>query len=472
MNTFTPAVELAAAIRRQELSPVELLDECLAQVDLLNPTLNAVIWRDDEGARKNASRLADRVASGDEPLPAFAGVPLPIKDLTAVEGWPVTYGSNGASGAPSSEDELVVAALRKAGFVLTGRTNTPELGPISVTENVRYGITRNPWNPERTPGGSSGGAAAAVASGMFPLAHGNDGGGSVRIPASCCGLVGLKVSRFRVPALVPNWMGASVEGVLVRTVADTAAVLDQICGPDPLGWANAPVPDRPFAAEVGADPGRLRIAVLTRAMLDLPVDEEIREGVTRTAALLEGLGHHVEELDFELFSPDLLADFLPVVNTGYAEYPDVDFTKVEPHNRAGYEAARSVDSIAFVQALRRLQRATRDPVARWGRDFDLLLTPTMTITPPKAGSVLTYLETHPDVAAPDVLAMAAFTAPFNVSGQPAISLPLHESKGLPVGMQLVAGPWQESMLIRVSAQLEEAAPWAARRPTVATAEAS
>jgi amidase len=241
MDTFSAATELAAAIARREVSPVELLEQCLDQVDKLNPALNAVIWRNDEEARATAQAVADAVTRGEELAP-FAGVPLPIKDLTPVARWPVTYGSWGASGDLKAEDELVVAALRRAGFTLTARTNTPELGPIPVTENLRYGITRNPWNPEHTPGGSSGGAGAAVASGMFPLAHANDGGGSIRIPASCTGLVGLKASRARVPAFVPGWLGASVEGVVTRTVGDSAAVLDQICGPDPLSWYNARSP--------------------------------------------------------------------------------------------------------------------------------------------------------------------------------------------------------------------------------------
>src|SRR5579884_1838092 len=200
MQTWT-ALSAADAIRRKEISPVEMLDQCLARVDEVNDTINAVIWRNDDEARAAARVAADQVAgSSTGELPPFLGVPIPIKDLTPVAGWPATYGSRAASDTPPEESELVVDAFRRAGFVLTGRTNAPEFGPITVTENLRYGPTRNPWNTEHTPGGSSGGAAAAVASGMFPLAHGNDGGGSIRIPASCCGLVGLKPSRGRVPS--------------------------------------------------------------------------------------------------------------------------------------------------------------------------------------------------------------------------------------------------------------------------------
>jgi amidase len=388
MDPFASATELAAAVRRRELSPVELLESCLARIDRLNPSLNAVVWRDDDGARREAARLADAVAAGRDDLPPFAGVPLPIKDLTPVAGWPLTYGSFAAPEGPGTEDQLVVAAFRRAGFILVGRTNTPEFGPIPATENLRYGITRNPWDPTRTPGGSSGGAAAAVAAGMFPIAHANDGGGSIRIPASCTGLVGLKPARGRVPAVVPGWLGASVEGAVTHTVADAASVLDEICGPDRLCWSNAPAPDRPFADEVGADPGRLRVALLLRAQLDVPVDEEALAAAEHAGSLLERLGHHVEAVDFELFPVEVLASFLPIMSAGLGDYDGIDPGRLEPHNLASYEAARAVDSLTLVRALGDLQRISRGIVAHWGRDFDVLVTPTTAILPPEAGSIL------------------------------------------------------------------------------------
>src|SRR6516162_5790599 len=264
MDDFPTALGLAELIRTRQVSPVEVMDDCLARMDKFNPVLNAITWRNDDEARQRAREAADAIARADQ-LPPFLGVPLPIKDLTAAAGQPLTYGSFGASDEPQPEDELVVAAFRRAGFILTGRTNTPELGTVTATENDRYGVTHNPWNTDYTPGGSSGGAAASVASGMFGIAHGNDGGGSIRIPASCCGLVGLKVSRGRVPTLIESWEGAVVEGVLTHTVADTAALLDLVSGPDPLSWYNAPAPARSFRQEVGADPGRLRIGLVDTA---------------------------------------------------------------------------------------------------------------------------------------------------------------------------------------------------------------
>ncbi len=469
MENFASALEVAAAIRSRAVSPVEVLDHCLGQVDKLNPELNAVIWRNDEEARTEAQALADALVSGVTDPGPFAGVPIPVKDLTPVEGWPVTYGSFGAPAGLSPEGELVTELLRAAGFVLCGRTNTPEFGPLTVAENTRYGITRNPWNPDRTPGGSSGGASSAVAAGMFPVAHANDGGGSIRIPASCCGLVGLKPSRGRVPARTPSWFGLTAEGVVCRTVADAAAILDCISGPDLLSWDNAPAPARPFAAEVGAAPGPLRIALNVTSALGLAVEDAPRAAVEETGRLLESLGHHVEMIDQDVFDPAAVGPFLDVINTGYGDYEDIDWDKVEPHNAAGHASGQAVDGLTVVHSLHQLQRTSRDVVARWGRDFDVLVTPTMTIEPPVAGAVLA--EAHAQPAGPplSVLAMAAFTAVYNITGQPAVSLPLHWSDdGLPVGVQFVGGPWQESLLISLAAQIEEASPWIDRRAALST----
>jgi amidase len=469
VDTFASAVDVAAAIRIRTISPVEVLDACLGHVDKLNPELNAVIWRNDEEARAEAQALSDALVSGVvEPGP-FAGVPIPIKDLTPVEGWPVTYGSFGAPEGTSAEGELVTELLRAAGFLLCGRTNTPEFGPLTVAENTRYGITRNPWDTERSPGGSSGGAASAVAAGMFPVAHANDGGGSIRIPASCCGLVGLKPSRGRVPARSPGWFGMAVEGVVCHTVTDAAAILDCISGPDLLSWENAPAPDRPFAAEVGRAPGRLRIALLDSSALGVPLAAAPRAAVEAAGRILETLGHHVTILTEDVLPADVLGAFLNVVNTGYGDYPNIDWAKVEPHNAAGRSKGQEIDGLTVVQSLHDLQHASRGVVAHWGRDFDVLVTPTMSIEPPVAGTVLAEAHAHPEVPPSGALAMAAFTAAYNITGQPAVSLPLYWSDhGLPIGVQLVGGPWQESLLVRLASQLEEAAPWSQRRPPVST----
>jgi amidase len=462
LGPSSPALELAEGLRRRELSAVELLDACLAAVDARNPQLNAVTWRNDDDARAAAAEADRRLAAGESA--PFLGVPLPIKDLTPVAGWPVTYGSHGAPAGPSEESELVVDALVRAGFVLCGRTNTPAFGVITAAENIRHGVSRNPWDTDRSPGGSSGGAAAAVAAGMFPIAHANDGGGSIRIPASYCGLVGLKPSRGRVPRLAQSWLGAVVEGVVSHTVADSAVVLDAIAGPDPLAWYNAPVPSRPFAAETAAAPGRLRIGLMAEAPLGIPTDPACTAAARATAAVLEELGHGVEEVEVPTISEEMVPPFVALTQAGLADYEGVDWSVVEPHIAHQRKAAGELGSYDYVLAARTLELLSRREVARWGRDFDMLLTPTSAILPPVAGATLEAQHAAPDQPVLDVVASVSFTAFGNVTGLPAVSLPLHwTDDGLPVGVQIVAGPWQEAQLIALAAQLEQARPWTGRK---------
>jgi amidase len=471
LGPHTPALELAAALRRRELSAVELLDACLAATDELNPALNAVIWRNDEEGRAAAAEADRRLAVG-EPAP-FLGVPMPVKDLTPVAGWPVTYGSYGAPEGPSEQSELVVDALRAAGFVLCGRTNTPEFGVITAAENSRYGISRNPWDAERSPGGSSGGAAAAVAAGMFPIAHANDGGGSIRIPAAYCGLVGFKPSRGRVPRLAQSWLGAVVEGVETSTVADSASVLDAISGPDPLAWYNAPVPARPFAEEVSGEPGPLRIGLMAEAPLGIPTDPACSAGARNTAALLEELGHSVTEVEVPTISEEMVPSFIALTQGGFADYEGVDWTAVEPHIVHQRRASGELGAYDYVLAARTLELLSRREVARWGRDFDVLLTPTSATLAPLAGSILQAQHATPEAPVLEVVASVSFTAFGNVSGLPSVSLPLHWSDGgLPAGVMLTAGPWQDGALLSLAAQLERARPWSGRRPPLAAVAGS
>jgi amidase len=466
MDEHASALDVAAAIRAKDVSPLEVLDHCLARVDERNPGLNAVIWRNDDQARAEARALGDRIAAGADDLPPFAGVPLPIKDLLPVAGQPVTFGSEGAPDGLSEVSEPIADAFIRAGFVLTGRTNTPEFGSITVTENSRYGATRNPWDVEHTPGGSSGGAAAAVASGMFPVAHAGDGGGSIRIPASCCGLVGLKPSRGRVASSVPGWQGMVTEGALTRTVADAASVLDVISAPDPHAWWNAPRPVRPFSDEVGVDPLPLTVALCTVSALGLTVADGPLAAVDHAGHLLEECGHKVTVLDADVFDPAGLGPFLNVINAGLGDVAGIDWDRVEPHNRAAYAAAEAVDSLTFARSLAELQRMTRSIVARFDHEFDLLVTPTMCVEPPRVG-LLDEVHASAGGGLPplDIVAMAAFTAVFNITGQPAVSLPLWTApSGLPVGVQMVAAPWRDELLVQVASQLERAEPWAGRRP--------
>ena len=470
LSPVSSALELADALRRKELSAVELLDRCLSAVDDRNGELLAVTWRNDEEARAAAAEADRRLAAGEQQ--PFLGVPMPIKDLTPVAGWPVTYGSRGAPAGASEESELVVDALLEAGFVLCGRTNTPEFGVITAAENLAHGISRNPWDTQRTPGGSSGGAAGSVAGGMFPIAHANDGGGSIRIPASYCGLVGFKPSRGRVPRLAQSWLGAVVEGVVARTVADSAAVLDAISGPDPIAWYNAPAPERPFAQEVGRAPDRLRVGLMAQAPLGLATDEACVAAARGAAALLEELGHSVEEVEVPTISEEMVPPFIALTQGGLADYDGVDWAATEPHIVHQRELAREAGAYDYVLAGRTLELLSRRELARWGRDFDVLLTPTSAILPPRAGSILEAQHAAPDQPVLDVVASVSFTAFGNVTGLPGVSLPLHwTEEEVPVGVQLLAGPWQDGALIALAAQLEEARPWAHRLAPIARADA-
>jgi amidase len=462
----TSALDLAAAIRRREIAPTEIMDATLAAIEHRNPALNAIIWLDPDDARARAAAATARIAAGGDDLPPFLGVPLPVKDLSPVEGWPCTYGSTGAGDQPAGATDHAVARLEAAGFVLCGRSNSPEFGTITATENDRYGITRNPWNTDFTSGGSSGGASAAVAGGMFAIAHGGDGGGSLRIPASCTGLVGLKVSRGRIPTEVVAWEGAAVEGVVSRTVADTAAALDVLAVHDPLAWWNAPPPARPFLDEVGGDPGRLRIAVMTSSPLGRAVDPACVAAVERTVAALADAGHEVVDHDFDPYVDAFFGGFVDVVSAGLAEY-DVDWERVQPNDQASRRHAQGIDSLRYVAAVGELQRWTRAVNAQWGRDFDVLVTPTMPILPPPAGQILREITERPADLSTTVMDMVTFTSLFNMNGLPAISVPTGHAEGpdLPVGVQLVAGPWRDDLVLRLAAQVEQLLPWTDRRAT-------
>jgi amidase len=471
---FLDATAQAELVRSGQLTPAELVDAAINRIDKLNPELNAVIHPRFDQARDEAA-----AAIPDGP---FRGVPTLFKDLMcAVEGEPYHEGMRFLKDndyRPSYTDNLV-RRFRAAGFVSCGRTNTPELGLVPTTEPAAYGPTLNPWDTSRTPGGSSGGSAVAVATGMVPVAHGNDGGGSIRIPASCNGLVGLKPSRGRT-SLGPRWGQLTAilncELVLARSVRDVAGALDALSEPFPGDPLIAPAPARPFADELGADPGPLRIGILTSNLLG--AGEVHRDCVTAAedaGRLLESLGHHVEPSYPTAFEdPETLVPFTTIWTTDCAHYLD-DFSNlvgkpiteadVEPLTWALAESGRSVTGAQFREAVRIMEELGRRG-AQWWDGFDLLLTPTLGEPPLPLGT----LDPQPDNPLHGYIRAAEFvpfTMQFNISGQPAISLPLHwNAAGLPIGTQLVAGYGREDVLLRVAAHLEQARPWAERRPPV------
>lgn len=485
---------LAELVRRKEVAPAELVEAAIERIERRNPRLNAVIHTLYEEARARATG----------PLPAgpFAGVPFLLKDLAAgYAGAPLRSGSRFLAGwRPDHHAELVRRFLA-AGVIVLGKTNTPELGLLPITEPRLFGPTRNPWDPERSPGGSSGGSAAAVAARMVPLASGGDGGGSIRIPASCCGVFGLKPSRGRTPSgpdAAERWQGLVVEHVLTRSVRDSAAMLDATAGPDPGAWHQAPPPARPFLAEVGAPPGRLRIAWSAEPPLPAPaVDPDCRAALEDALRLLGDLGHEGVEARPALDGRALARAFLTLLaGEAWAEIRDAE-AKVGRHARSGdFEPGTwalgllggTFSAGEYAAAARVLKLAGRHVAAFMAEHrVDALLSPTLarlpillgTLLPRGAeaaaqrvlgrlglGGLLRALGAL-DRAAARTFAYIPYTPLSNATGQPSMSVPLYWSQaGLPVGVMFTGRYGDEAVLLRLAAQLEAARPWKDRVPPV------
>ncbi|MEV0630782.1 amidase [Nonomuraea wenchangensis] len=459
------AVGQAAAIRNGELSPRELAEAAIAAIEARDGELNAVVFPRFERALAELDRLPREAP--------FAGVPILLKDL----GWrqagePYAAGSAVRDGVTDAADGYGVTRLREAGFVILGRTNTPEFGSTITTEPAAFGPTRNPYDPAYSAGGSSGGSAAAVAAGMVALATASDGGGSIRIPASLCGLVGLKPSRGRVslgPALGEGWSGFSCPGFVTRTVRDTAAALDVVAGLHAGDPYDAPALPGPLAAEAGRDPGRLRVGYLTaHPRADVPEAAEPAAAVAAAAALLESLGHDVTPGGPEaLGDPDFPAHFGAIVAENLAATVDglgelrgkpVEPEELEPRNAAMVTAARGRSAAQHIRATQWTDAFRRRMAAWWSAGHDLLLMPSLGVAPFPLGWIPADDLT---LALGRTAHAVAFTSPINATGQPAISLPLHRTvAGLPVGVQLVAAYGREDLLVRVAAQIERVRPFA------------
>ncbi len=464
---FRPATELAALVRSGELTARELVETSLARIDALNERLNAFILVDADGALA----AADEISAGDDR--PFAGVPIAIKDIgPAWAGKPLTFGSHLFGDFTPPFHGSVVQRFLDAGFIPVGKTNAPEFGILNVTEPRRYGPTRNPWNLDRTPGGSSGGSAAATAAGMVPIAHANDGGGSIRIPAACCGLVGLKPARGRVsPAPVLGESFLAIDGVVSHTVEDTARSLDVLAGPE-LGDATwAPPPAEPFANAPGRDPGKLRIALAVNPPIEVDVEPVFVQAVRDAGELLASLGHEVEEIELPWSQPELFAEFTKMWAVGIGS--TVDFAsrmsglEPSPENAEAlslelYNGALGLNAIEYTRAMVTMQAVGRMAVTAMA-PYDAVITPVMAQRQVRIGEI--DPETGMD-SFRKAGEFTPFTAVINVSGQPAISLPLFEDEGLPVPIQIIGRPIGEFDLIALSAQIEAALPWADRRPSL------
>jgi amidase len=469
---FKPAGELAGLIRRGELSSRELVEQSLQRIEALQPDLNAFIHVDAEGALATADAIGP-----DDPRP-FAGVPIAIKDTAAVAGMPLTMGSDMFGDFVPQHDAFVVRRLRDAGFVFVGKTNLPEFGILPVSEPRRFGATRNPWDRERTPGGSSGGAAAAVAAGMVPIAHGSDGGGSIRIPAACCGLVGLKPARGRISRGPEQGDDLLVQdGALTRTVAETAELLDVLAGYETGDATWAPPPAEAFAAAAAREPGRLRVGVSTVSPIAVELDPICDRAVRDAAELLATLGHDVEEFEAPWTEDDLLRVFTAVFGTpiaaaafygGLVTGREPSAELLEPLSWTFWEGMRKRTAVDYYLARTQLGAFSRQIVAVWDR-YDVVLLPSLAQRPVRIGE-LDSCSAEPWEDFRRSGEFTPYTALFNTSGQPAITLPLYQGDdGLPVGVQLGGRPADEATLLSLSAQLEAAAPWAERRPALATA---
>jgi amidase len=461
------AAELAALVRTGEVRSRELVQAALDQAEA-NKRLNALTLLDAE----SALAAAEAIQPGD-PRP-FAGVPTAIKELHPVAGQPLTLGSDLFGDFRPNADAYAVRRLKEAGFISIGRTNAPEFGIVSVTEPRRFGPTRNPWNPDRTPGGSSGGAAAAVAAGILPVAHASDGAGSIRIPAACCGLVGLKPSRGRVsagPAQGDDFL--STQGILTRTVGDSAAILDVMAGYEVGDAAWAPPPAEPFAVAAGRPPRPLRIALTTLSPAETAVDPVAVQAVRDAGQLLAALGHQVEEATPpDWVVPGLLPTLKVLWGAGVAANTrwGAELTRRAPSPELVeavtwwlYEQGLANDSGAYVAAKSRLEGFSRRLVAFFQR-YDVLVTPTLAQRPLRVGELNTC-GADPAAEFQKAVRFTPLTVPFNVSGQPAISLPLFQgSDGLPLAVQIGGPPLGEGLLLSLAAQLEAAHPWAGRTP--------
>jgi len=464
------ATGLAALVRQKQVKAIELIDASIERIERLNPTLNAVVTPMYEQARE--------AATGGYYGGPFSGVPFLLKDLGApCVGVVMTMGSAFMRKFVPDHDNELVARLKRAGLIIVGKTNTPELGILPTTEPQLFGPSRNPWDINRTPGGSSGGSAVAVAAGFVPMAHGNDGGGSIRIPASCCGLFGLKPTRARNP-LGPDFgdifSGLVIDHAVTRSVRDSAGLLDATAGPDIGDPYWAPPPVRPFLQELGADPGRLRIAFTTKTSTGIEVHADCVSAVRDAANLCAELGHELVEASPEINGELVTQAFMVLWSAGCAwtingmglvtgRIPKQN--QFEPLTWALYEMGRQQTASSYLLSLTFLQRVARE-IGRFFLKYDILLTPTLGEPPVSLGAFDSSPES-PLEGLRRAEAFVPFTPICNATGQPAMSVPLYwNTKGLPVGVHFVGRFGDEATLFRLAAQLESARPWAGRRPTL------
>jgi amidase len=464
------AVALAELVRKKEVKPIELVEAAIERIERLNPSLNAVVTPMYEQART--------LAAGTIPDGPFTGVPFLLKDLGAAHGGVrMTMGSASMTEFIPDHDSELVARLKRAGLIILGKTNTPEFGILPTTEPLLFGPCRNPWDTSRTTGGSSGGSSAAVAASLVPMAHANDGGGSIRIPASCCGLFGLKPNRARNPHgpdVGDVYSGLVEEHAVTRSVRDSAALLDATSGPDVGDPYWAPPPARPFLQEVGVNPGRLRIAFSTVVDPEIKTHPDCINAVKDAAKLCADLGHEVEEAAPQFNRKLTMQNFMVMWSAGcawslngieMATKKPMTPDRLEPLTWALYEMGRKQSASAYMLALTFLQRVSRT-VARFFLKHDIWLTPTLSEPPVSLGTFESPPE-DPLYGLQRAMQFVPFTPICNATGQPAMSVPLFWNRdGLPIGAHFIGRFGDEATLFRLASQLEAARPWANRKPPI------
>ncbi len=460
---------LAELVRKRDVTPSELLEAAIERIERHDPKLNAVTYKAFDEARA--------VAAGALPEGPFKGVPFLIKDLgVRVKGWPRTSASRFAKVDADSEDSELTKRYRASGTVLVGKTNTPEFGIPGVTNSALLGPCRNPWNTDHITGGSSGGAAAAVAAGMVPLAHASDGLGSIRIPAACCGLVGLKVTRDRNPNGLHDTdrvIGLSVDHVVSRTVRDTAAMLDATGAPQPASPYAAPRQDGPYLDEISTSPGKLRIAWSVETPASDPIDPDVMATITHTAETLKALGHDVREegLGIDYRALYRAQGYVSAANFSSNIKRWIEVKGREPGDeieglaRRAYEAGKSISGQDALWALQELRVRSREILRRF-ETFDVYLTPVMCTPPPRVDFLDPLMEDLREFDRRQRITFG-FTPPFNMTGQPSLSLPLGQSSAnLPIGMMFTGRYGDDATLLRIAGQLEKEMPWKDRKPPI------
>jgi amidase len=463
-DPFASAIAVAEAIRLRRISVAEVSRRFRSRIERIDPYLRSFVWF-DEAFLDRAAR-ADEILAMGGPIPPFFGVPIAIKDVQNVAGQPNSKSSLAVSNEHQEQSDLFIERLLSAGLSPIGRTAASELAAGLMTESIKHGITANPWHPDISPAGSSGGAAAAIAAGLVPAATATDGGGSIRLPAAACGLVGLKPSRGLLPQRTPNWEGSSVDGFITRTTADTAALLDVSASPDLRAWTVTAAPEPAYLAGLHAPPGALRIGLLTAAPNGAEVDDDCVRAVTEVASFLRRDGHEIVAVEPDIGRSPAFELYRSLVAPAGSHLLDYDLSM--PMKKSVRRSLGLIEHMSvrdYVRGVAELKRRVRELVEPWFSQFDVLLTPTTSNLTPGHGEVAREMD-EPGHGQSTLQGASAFTSWVNILGLPAVSAPTHlDRRRMPIGTQIIGRPFSEVTLLALTQRLEGHYRWMDRYPT-------